>query len=523
MAEAFAARGSHVVRLGDEMGMPDLVILDPVVGLVASELVTTHEEGDPTPFRALNAKMQTLKEWLELGPEVKLGRFVIDLGSTAEEPVVGRAGRTVISPVVVARDAVLDLVEPNPLGDLFPVVAQALLPTFAFKSATRSGADDAGIGSREAARLVLDAHQVRAAQQDIGDLGVVTGPPGSGKTLVLAGRARWLAERHRTWDIRVLCYNRALVPYLMELLSGLPNVRVQRIAEFAKDMQVKFSFTDDAVTADGIRRADGLDHRPTVEAVLIDEAQDFRPIWLELIRSSVSPGGGGVLLAGDSAQALYHDGAGLDLTSLEGATRIRLERPYRSTRRIMRAVGDLDPEFEVSASAHAPDGEPVELIWAESWDQQAECVGWEIAQMIESGQRTAGDIGVLVTTKWGTFKRLSEVFERREIPFTIVSKENSDLFDRGDNTVKIMTVHSAKGHEFPVVFVFALEALPNIDPSDTTTRTRARVGFVGGTRAKDQLLITYTRDNEFLKKLSTNDDDVRRWVWPDSYEGDLDG
>lgn len=505
------------------MAMPDLLVLDPFAGVIAIDLVAAFVDEDPAPFRSLNVKVQALKEWLGLGPETKVGRLILDTSSSSNKPIVGRAGRTVVSQVQLEDSGFVDLVEATPLDDLFPVIAQALLPTFTFRSATRAGAHDDGIQDRDAARLVLDARQVTAAQQDIGELGVVSGPPGSGKTLVLAARARWLAEQHRTWDIRVLCYNRALVPYLMELLSGIPNVRVQRIAGFAKDMQIKFSFTDDAVTANGISQARHSQERPMIDAALIDEAQDFRPIWLELIQTAVLPGGGGVLVAGDAAQALYHDGAGLNLATLGGAVEIRLERPYRSTRRIMHAIGDLDPEFEVAASAQAPDGEPVELIWAESWDQQAECVGWEIATMINSGQRRPGDIGVLVTTKWGTFKRLAGVFERRGIPFTIINKENSDLFDRGEDTVKIMTVHSAKGHEFPVVFVFALEALPNIDPGDPTTRSRARVGFVGGTRAKDQLLITYTRDNAFLEKLSTDDDDVRRWVWPDSYEGVSNG
>jgi superfamily I DNA/RNA helicase len=55
--------------------------------------------------------------------------------------------------------------------------------------------------------------------------------------------------------------------------------------------------------------------------------------------------------------------------------------------------------------------------------------------------------------------------------------------------VKIMTVHSAKGHEFDVVVLFGLETLPSPsgdDPErDRQAVQRSKVGFVGMTRARD--------------------------------------
>jgi len=522
-SSALSQRRARVISLV-EAGMPDAVVLDPDVGLVAVDVVAGHNLDDQAPFRALNAKVQLLREWLQLEAGITVGRVVLDPDSQAVDPHVGKAGRIVLGAPAMTDASFMELIEPSPLSEQTDsAVAAALFPAFVFKSLTRSGARDAGKHEREAARILLDAQQMMAAQCEIGELGVVTGPPGSGKTLVLAARARWLSEKHPFWDIRVLCFNKTLMPYLMELLSGLQNVRVQRMYEFATDMRLPFSFSDDQKTRDGLEKALRLGHQPSVDALLIDEAQDFRPVWFDLVRACVVPGGGGVLAAGDSAQAIYHNGAGLKLRSIQDATHILLERPYRTTRRIMQALGDLDPEFNVEAAENAPDGEPVELIWAESWDQQAACVAWEITTMLSSGERSPGDIGILVTTRWGTFNRLSEALEKHKVPFTVVDKENADLFDRSEDAVKIMTVHAAKGHEFPVVFLFALEALPNIDPEDAATRSRARVGFVGGTRAKDQLLITYTRDNQFLRQLSTDDDDVRRWVWPDSYEGVSDG
>lgn len=96
-------------------------------------------------------------------------------------------------------------------------------------------------------------------------------------------------------------------------------------------------------------------------------------------------------------------------------------------------------------------------------------------------------------------------------------KDKSD-FDLFSNTVKLLTVHSAKGYEFKVVILFGLEALPDPDASDPETLRRARVAFVGATRAMDNLIITYTRDNKFLTRLSSDEKDVARYSWPDDYE-----
>lgn len=67
-----------------------------------------------------------------------------------------------------------------------------------------------------------------------------------------------------------------------------------------------------------------------------------------------------------------------------------------------------------------------------------------------------------------------------------------------DNKIKLMTAHSAKGLEFPVVFIIGLEEniLPHVrslaDPADL--EEERRIMYVGITRAELRLFLTYCRN-----------------------------
>jgi ATP-dependent exoDNAse (exonuclease V) beta subunit len=73
-----------------------------------------------------------------------------------------------------------------------------------------------------------------------------------------------------------------------------------------------------------------------------------------------------------------------------------------------------------------------------------------------------------------------------------------DNMDEGNNRVSLMTLHSSKGLEFPVVFLVGLEQglFPNFrsleDPA--ATEEERRLCYVGITRAKERLFISYARE-----------------------------
>ena len=74
-----------------------------------------------------------------------------------------------------------------------------------------------------------------------------------------------------------------------------------------------------------------------------------------------------------------------------------------------------------------------------------------------------------------------------------------DNLDQSGNQVMLMTLHSAKGLEFPIVYMTGLEdglfpsymTIVSDDPTDV--EEERRLCYVGMTRAKEKLFMTYAR------------------------------
>ncbi|BBY00701.1 3'-5' exonuclease [Mycobacterium seoulense] len=497
---------------------PDLVFVDSTRGLIAVDVHRSVDDEARAEFVELNRRIEAFRADTQPDEDLPIAR-VLAVGNGLSTTARSVAGRVLVPVAQISDWRWLDLIptktpDPHALEE----VRATLFPSIVFTAKLRRGISQEGADDRAALRVVLDQQQAQIAEREIADALLLTGPPGSGKTLVLAARARRLATEHPDWRIQMLCYNKTLVPYFRRLVAGLPNVKVSRVWEIAHEFGIRFSYSDDNVVSAGLKAAKHAGLPQSFDAVLIDEVQDFRTAWIELAHALLRPGRGGMLLAGDHAQALYTEGDPEKYLRKIHPEHLELRRPYRSTRQILSAVQNLDPAFAIVGLDDAPEGPPVDLVWAASWDEQANCVACETATMLANRGLEPRDIGILVTQYRGAYGRLKRALDEYEIPYSAMDPKDKSDFDLFSNTVKLLTVHSAKGYEFKVVILFGLEALPDPDASDPETLRRARVAFVGATRAMDNLIITYTRDNKFLTRLSSDEKDVARYSWPDDYE-----
>jgi superfamily I DNA/RNA helicase len=78
--------------------------------------------------------------------------------------------------------------------------------------------------------------------------------------------------------------------------------------------------------------------------------------------------------------------------------------------------------------------------------------------------------------------------------------------DHEENEVYLSTIHKAKGKEFQNVIYFNLSQTEHNSQKAQFTEEERRVTYVGATRAKDDLLITFssTKPSDFLMELSLN-------------------
>ncbi|WP_406075315.1 3'-5' exonuclease [Micromonospora sp. NBC_01638] len=502
--------GMHVIEAGSD-DWPDMILLDEERGLCVMDIAGENiDVQDRAPAIRLNRKVANLRQDApELG-DLPIIRRIVAPAPAAEGSALllgaadvqgGRWAETWL-PAMVDVDALRRL-------------QQRLTPALLFPDLPVRSLDDPNAEGRAHYRLRLDSAQAEVAMRNIRDVAVVHGPAGSGKTLVLVARARWLARSHPDWRIQVLCYNRLLVPHLRRLLADTPSVQVNTFGRFAQDMGHRIDLREELHSEADLGRAIRRGITPTIDGLLIDEWQDFFPAWTRFALAALRPGRGGAMLAGDPVQALYRDGDARNALAGHAIDELQLDIPYRSTREILDVAAALDSTFTVAGAGQAPAGEPVDLIWAEKPASQALAVAADIRLLLDQEQREPHEIGVLVAFKRG-IGAVARALDEANVPYQIARSWESDSYQPSKPAVTVMTVHSAKGYEFAVVFLVGLEGLPAPDGTIETARW-GRVGYVGATRARDQLLITYSKDSYYLDRLRSLEGDIRRWTWPDDY------
>ncbi len=485
--------------------LPSIIAAHPFQGLVAIDLVQAADGATV----GLSRKIARLRSDVPEVARVRTRRLVV------ADDAAASTGDTLTAADAAAGAFLRELAMQPMEHAAIDALASYFAPRLRIDVPRRTPMSDEGASGRVRERVVLDALQSEVACRKVEDVLVITGPPGSGKTLVLAARARWLAQQHPEWRIAVLCYNRLLVPYLESLVWGHANILVYTFGRFTTRLGVRVSLDDEELAKQQVSRAI-RDLTPIFDAVVVDEWQDFMDAWTRLALAAVRPGRGGVVFAGDPLQALYRDGYGDAPLAGHRVEIAELTRPYRSTRQILEVTSALDDTMDVRGRELALEGKPVDLVWAENTSELAAAVANDVQLLIVNGEREPQQIGVLVTRKW-TMGALVQALKRVHVPAVAVYPNQVEQFDLGAPSVKVMTVHSAKGYEFEVVFLVGLENLADPDGTERSER-EGRAGYVGSTRAKDQLVLTYSKENVYLDRIRALPAElVEQWVWPDDY------
>ena len=105
------------------------------------------------------------------------------------------------------------------------------------------------------------------------------------------------------------------------------------------------------------------------------------------------------------------------------------------------------------------------------------------------------DMCVTYRSNW-MGEKLNNIFASEGVPCQWLGNQKAKKqFKPGDNNIKLMTMHSSKGLEFPVVAVSGVGYMPG-DGTDPVAE--AKLLYVAMTRSTEKLLLTSHRETEFL-------------------------
>ena len=193
--------------------------------------------------------------------------------------------------------------------------------------------------------------------------------------------------------------------------------------------------------------------------VVVDEAQDLSPVSLALM-AEVCKTAEGLFFAADNKQSLYSRNytwsSAHPRLQFRGRTAL-LSRNYRSTREIDRAafsvlVAGEDEELVASNSVH--EGPLPLLVRDIAADKQAEWIARFVRQMAHHLHLKASAAAVLVPVAVAG-ETLATELQAQGLPARFFRGRDLDL--KAD-VVRVLTLHAAKGLEFPIVIVAGLES-----------------------------------------------------------------
>lgn len=377
---------------------------------------------------------------------------------------------------------------------------------------------------------VMDLQQEQVARTLGEGHRVIHGSAGSGKTMILVFRAQQLAAAAQAdRPILVLCFNRTLAQRIegqLRLRGVDERVVVRTFHSWCQDMvrayqlEVPMGLTGSAyfeALAETVNRsvATGLVPAGQYTALLIDEAHDFEDAWLQMAARMVTPATNSLLVLYDDAQSIYQkkrrkfnfSSVGIQA---QGRTSV-LKLNYRNTAEVLalamhcaqsllsdRAETEDAVQSVLPATAGRRGPVPV-LMLARNAREEAELVAERIEQALAAG-RTLDEVAVLFRIK-RHMDDVAAALRRRRIAVQSMNDPQFKAFDWSKPSVKLLTLHSAKGLEFPLVVVAALDAMPF---KDEAIEEEVRLLYVGMTRATHELVLSAAGPSAMVQRVQNS-------------------
>jgi len=241
------------------------------------------------------------------------------------------------------------------------------------------------------------------------------------------------------------------------------------------------------------------------DAIFIDEAQFFVPVWFECVRRALKPNGQ-LFMAADPTQGFLGSGQSWQQISgfdIRGKSHC-LTRPYRNSRAIL----DFAVRFYRSRvptddeRIHLPDTEDMialrpgltpEFMRFSSAQDQTRWIAKRVAEAIQRGEFKASQVLLLHEDRTQTENLIRLI--NKETPHLAAHANDAQSHER----IRVASINAATGLEAPVVFLLGLDRIfeaendLQADPTDTTEQTlrNTRKIYMVLTRAMERLVICH--------------------------------
>ena len=215
----------------------------------------------------------------------------------------------------------------------------------------------------------------------------ISGGAGTGKTVLATEEAKRCQEKgFRTLFV---CYNRGLASAVRRATGDVPLISVMTFhglcAEFTRRAGVetpqgvsKMKLFEE-VWPELLMQAFETLPNERYDAVIVDEGQDFRPLWWVAVESALNPESHGVLrIFYDNNQRLY--ASSTKFPDDVGSIPIRLTLNLRNTRRIHNLVYQHYTGYEIQAIG--PEGTNVRWVKVRSHEELGERVAECVRQLV---------------------------------------------------------------------------------------------------------------------------------------------
>lgn len=378
---------------------------------------------------------------------------------------------------------------------------------------------------------IMDLQQEQLARS-LGDgHRVIHGVAGSGKTMILGFRCQHLAQASNK-PILVLCFNVSLAAKLRQMIQDpnkISRVRVRHFHGWCMDLLKKYNIPrPDSREHQGEAYINELVNRVikavdakfipagTYGAVMLDEGHDFKPEWLKLIAQMVNPETNSLLVLYDDAQNLYGEKRSQKFSfksvgiQAQGRTTI-LKLNYRNTEQVLSVAyefakevmtpttGDDDQVVLVQPTSAGRQGAMPDLIKLPSFQHEVDYLAQRVQQLHERGTPW-NEIAIIYRLRF-MGDRIYNDFQQMQIPIEwLNANSDSRNYHPDEESIKLITMHSSKGLEFPVVFIPGVGYLPN---QNQVLADEARLMYVAMTRAMEQLILSCDRSSEFTSRIES--------------------